>query len=108
MDSRRLQHFVSVVDHGGFTAAAKATFVSQPALSFAVKELEADLGSALFDRIGRKVRLTAARDAVAGIESDVLRLACLPTLAADPTATLIGRFRSHPPGVRVDLAAPED
>ena len=54
MDTRRLQHFVAVVDHGGFTAAAKATFVSQPALSLAVKELEADLGTPLFDRIGRR------------------------------------------------------
>ena len=129
MDTRRLQHFVAVVDHGGFTAAAKATYVSQPALSLAVKELEADLGTPLFDRIGRRVQLTAAgtallgparqvlRDletgraavtAVAGLESGVLALACLPTLAADPTANLIGRFRSHYPGVRVDLAAPED
>jgi DNA-binding transcriptional LysR family regulator len=129
MDSRRLQHFVAVVDHGGFTAAAKAVYVSQPALSLAVKELEADLGTSLFDRIGRKVQLTAAgtallgparqvlRDlktgraavaAVAGLESGVLSLSCLPTLAADPTATLVGRFRSRYPGVRVDLAAPED
>ena len=46
--------------------------------------------------------------AVAGLESGVLSLACLPTLAADPTASLIGRFRSHYPGIRVDLAAPED
>ena len=129
MDTRRLQHFVAVVDHGGFTAAAKATYVSQPALSLAVKELEADLGTPLFDRIGRRVQLTVAgtallgparqvlRDletgraavtAVAGLESGVLSLACLPTLAADPTANLIGRFRRHYPGVRVDLAAPED
>ncbi len=129
MDTRRLQHFVAVVDHGGFTAAAKAVFVSQPALSLAVKELEADLGTPLFDRIGRRVQLTAAgaallgparqvlRDletgraavtAVSGLESGVLSLACLPTLAADPTATLVGRFRRHHPGVRVDLAAPED
>jgi LysR family transcriptional regulator, carnitine catabolism transcriptional activator len=129
MDTRRLQHFVAVVDHGGFTAAAKATFVSQPALSLAVKELEADLGTPLFDRIGRRVQLTAAgtallgparqvlRDletgraavtAVSGLELGVLCLACLPTLAADPTAALIGRFRSQFPGVRVDLAAPED
>jgi LysR family carnitine catabolism transcriptional activator len=129
MDSRRLQHFVAVVDHGGFTAAAKATFVSQPALSLAVKELESDLGTLLFDRVGRRVQLTAAgvalvgparqvlRDlqiglaavlAVNGLESGSLSLACLPTLAADPTAALVGQFRSHHPGVRVDLAAPED
>jgi DNA-binding transcriptional LysR family regulator len=129
MDTRRLQHFVAVVDHGGFTAAAKATFVSQPALSLAVKDLEVDLGTLLFDRIGRRVQLTAAgsallgparqvlRDletgraavaAVSGLESGVLSLASLPTLAADPTAALVGRFRSRYPGVRVDLAAPED
>ena len=120
---------MAVVDHGGFTAAAKATFISQPALSLAVKELEADLGTPLFDRIGRRVQLTAAgaallgparqvlRDletgraavtAVTGLEAGVLSLACLPTLAADPMAGLIGRFRSKYPGVRVDLAAPED
>ena len=129
MDTRRLQHFVAVVDHGGFTAASKAVFVSQPALSLAVKELEADLGVKLFDRIGRRVQLTEAgsallgparqalRDletgraavaAVAGLVSGALSLASLPTLAADPMAGLVGRFRSQHPGVRVDLAAPED
>jgi DNA-binding transcriptional LysR family regulator len=129
MDSRRLQQFVAVADHGGFTAASKATFISQPALSLAVKELEAELGTPLFDRIGKRIQLTAAgtallgparqvlRDletgraavtAVVGLESGVLSLASLPTLAADPTAALVGRFRSLHPGVRVDLAAPED
>lgn len=128
MDTRRLQHFVAVVDHGGFTAASKAVFVSQPALSLAVKELEADLGIRLFDRIGHRVQLTeagwallgparqvlrdletgrAAVEAVAGLATGSLSLASLPTLAADPLASLVGRFRRHYPGVRVDLAAPE-
>ena len=129
MDSRHLQHFVAIVDHGGFTAAARATFVSQPALSLAMRNLEAELGTPLFDRIGRKVQLTSAgrallgparqvlRDletgraavtAVTGLESGVLSLCCLPTLAADPTAAFVGQFRSRYPKVRVDLAAPED
>ncbi|HVB90758.1 MAG TPA: LysR substrate-binding domain-containing protein [Acidimicrobiales bacterium] len=129
MDSRRLQYFVAVVDHGGFTAASKAVFISQPALSLAVKELEADLGAPLFARIGRRVQLTEAGSALLGPARQVLRdlatgraavmavtslasgslsLASLPTLAADPMAALVGRFRSHHPGVRVDLAAPED
>ena len=73
MDTRRLRYFVAVVDHGGFTAAAKATYVSQPALSLAVKELEADLGAALFDRIGRRVQLTAAGTALLGPARQVLR-----------------------------------
>lgn len=129
MDSRKLAHFVAVVDHGGFTAAAKATFVSQPALSLAVKDLEAELDVALFTRIGHRVRLTPAgaalleparrvlRDietgraavaAVAGVVAGSLSLASLPTLAADPVAGMVGEFRRHHPGVRVDLASPED
>ena len=129
MDSRRLGYFVAVVDHDGFTAAAKAVFVSQPALSLAVRELETELGTSLFVRIGRRVTLTAAgsallgparqilRDletghaavaAVAGLTAGSLSLASLPTLAADPMAQLVGAFRRHHPSVRVDLAAPED
>src|ERR1700677_2246743 len=73
MDSHRLRHFLAVVDHGGFTAAAQAVYVSQPALSLAVKELEAELGVALFVRTGRKVRLTAAGVALLGPARQVLR-----------------------------------
>jgi LysR family carnitine catabolism transcriptional activator len=129
MDSRKLAHFVAVAEHGGFTAAAKAAYVSQPALSLAVKDLEAEVGAQLFTRIGHRVSLTAAgsallgparqvlRDletgraavaAVTGLLSGSLSLASLPTLAADPTARMVGEFRRHHPGVRVDLAAPED
>jgi DNA-binding transcriptional LysR family regulator len=129
MESQRLRHFVSVVDHGGFTAAAQAVYVSQPALSLAVKELEAELGVELFVRRGRTVRLTSAGEAllgparqvlrdletgqaavaaVAGVEAGSLTLASLPTLVADPLAPLVGAFRSAHPGVRIDLAAPED
>ena len=129
MDSRKLAHFVAVADHGGFTAAAKAVFVSQPALSLAVKDLEAEVGAQLFTRVGHRVSLTAAGSALLGPARQVLRdletgraavaavtgllagslsLASLPTLAADPTAAMVGEFRRHHPGVRVDLAAPED
>jgi DNA-binding transcriptional LysR family regulator len=129
MDLRRLTYFLAVVDHGGFTAAADEVDVSQPALSLAVKELERELGVGLFDRVGRRVQLTAAgralveparqalRDvetgraavaAVAGVRAGTLALASLPTLAADPLAELVGRFRRRYPEVDVDLAAPED
>jgi DNA-binding transcriptional LysR family regulator len=129
MDLRRLGHFLAVADHGGFTRAAKAVFVSQPALSLAVRELEDELGTELFYRVGRQVRLTpagrallgparqalrdvdTARAAVAsvtGLLTGSLTLGSLPTLAADPLAGLVGRFRTAHPGVLVDLAAPED
>lgn len=129
IDLRRLRLFLAVVDHGTFTRAAAASFISQPALSQAIRELEADLGVALFDRIGRRVHLTAAGDAlveparqalrdvdtaraavaaVAGVEAGKVELACLPTLAADPTARLVGAFRSAHPSVTVRLADPDD
>jgi LysR family carnitine catabolism transcriptional activator len=129
MESHRLRHFLAVVDHGGFTAAAQAVYVSQPALSLAVRDLEAELGVALFVRSGRRVQLTAAGEAllgparqvlrdletgqaaveaVAGLAAGTLTLGSLPTLAADPLAPMVGAFRREYPGVRIDLAAPED
>jgi DNA-binding transcriptional LysR family regulator len=129
MDLRHLERFLAVVDHGGFTAAADEVDVSQPALSQAIKELEGELGVPLFERLGRRVVTTAAgralieparqalRDvetgiaavgAVAGISAGSLSLGSLPTLAADPLAGMVGRFRRQHPGVVVDLAAPED
>jgi DNA-binding transcriptional LysR family regulator len=50
----------------------------------------------------------AAVGAVAGISAGSLSLGSLPTLAADPLAGMVGRFRRRHPGVVVDLSAPED
>ena len=50
----------------------------------------------------------ASAASVAGLETGTLALGSLPTLAADPLADLVGRFRAAHPGVVVDLAAPED
>ncbi len=129
MELRRLEHFLAVADHGGFTAAADAADVTQPAISSAVRELERELGVALFERLGRRIRLTAAgaalvgparqavRDveigraavaSVAGVRAGTLAVASLPTLAAEPLAGIVGRFRRAHPGVVLDLAAPED
>ena len=127
MDSRRLGIFLAVVDHGGFTAAGDALDISQPAVSQAVRELEAELETPLFHRIGRGVSLTPAGEAlvlparqarhdlevgrravadVAGLTTGHLDLACLPTLAIAPLAPLVGAFRSAHPGVGIRLADP--
>jgi DNA-binding transcriptional LysR family regulator len=129
MDLRRLGMFLAVAEHGGFTRAAQASFVSQPALSLAVKELEAELGADLFYRLGRQVTLTPAgvalvgparqvlRDldtaraavaTVAGLRGGSLDVCCLPTLAADPMARILGGFSQAHPEVLIALAAPED
>jgi DNA-binding transcriptional LysR family regulator len=129
MDLRRLSLFLAVAENGNFTRAAEATYISQPAVSLAVKELERELGAELFYRLGRHVTLTAAgkalveparqalRDvqvgtaavaAVAGLAAGQLDLCCLPSLAAHPVAELIGRFRGIHPAVTVDIAAVDD
>lgn len=129
MDLRRLRMFLALVDHGTFTRAAAVSYVSQPALSKAVQELEREVGTALFERTRHGASLTAAgralvpharqvvRDveaaraavtAVTGLVAGAVELACLPTLAADPAAPWIAAFRRSYPGIQVQLADPDD
>lgn len=57
---RQLEYFVGIVDHGSFRAAADACFVTQPALSSQIQQLERTLGVRLFERTGRSVHLSQA------------------------------------------------
>ena len=56
---RQLSYFIAVAEHCGFSRAA-ALHVSQPALSQQIRQLEAMLEVQLFDRSGRRIRLTDA------------------------------------------------
>ena len=53
--------FVAVARHGGFSAAAKATFRSQSRISEHIAELEKALGVQLFDRTTHPARLPPTR-----------------------------------------------
>ncbi|MGI9381781.1 MAG: LysR family transcriptional regulator [Methyloligellaceae bacterium] len=57
---RQLTVFRAVASLGGFTRAANELGLTQPAVSLQVKQLEDQLGLALFERGGRKLELTAA------------------------------------------------
>ena len=57
---RRAALFVSVVDHGGFTAAARALGLPKSVLSTAVSALEEELGVRFLTRTGRRVAVTEA------------------------------------------------
>lgn len=57
---RKLRYFLAVARHLSFAQAARELFVAQPALSRAVKALEADYGVRLLDRDSQRVSLTAA------------------------------------------------
>lgn len=60
MDLAELKAFVAVAESGSFSEAAEQLFITQPAVSKRIAALEAELGSALFDRIGRSIQLTEA------------------------------------------------
>lgn len=64
MEIATLQAFVAVADHSSFSEAAEALFLTQPAVSKRVAQLETELGVRLFDRIGRRVSLTANGNAL--------------------------------------------
>ncbi len=129
MDERRLRYFLAVVDHGSVTDAARQLHVAQPSLSQAIRGFESELGVLLFHRVGRGLRLSPAGQALVGPARQVLRateearnaitgvtelrtgtleIAALATLAVDPMATLIGRFRDRHPGVQVRVLEPEN
>lgn len=62
MDIANLKAFVSIANSGSFSLASEELFLTQPAISKRIATLESEIGTPLFDRIGRKVRLTAAGD----------------------------------------------
>ena len=64
MDIHGIQAFLSVSETGSFSRAADALFLTQPAVSKRIHALEHSLGIALFDRIGKSVRLTEAGHAL--------------------------------------------
>ena len=64
LDLRDLRYFEAIAELGHMGRAAKALHRTQPALTGCVRRLEETLGTALFERVGRGIRLTAAGEAL--------------------------------------------
>ena len=72
MDLRQLEIVKTVAETGSFTAAARQLHVSQSAISRQILLLEEELKEPLFLRLGRKVKLTAAGEALLDLSRRVL------------------------------------
>ena len=64
MDMTQLRSFLAIVETGGFGRAAAQCGITQPSLSQQIKRLESSLGVRLFDRLGRRIALTGAGEAL--------------------------------------------
>jgi len=124
MELKQLRTFIEVARAGGFTQAAHTLHISQSAVSKQVAQLEHNLGTPLFDRLGSHVRLTAAGNVVLQRANDMLRLQQellselddlshlargelrlgLPLLGSDALfANLFAEYRRRYPNVQVQL-----
>jgi LysR family carnitine catabolism transcriptional activator len=121
---RELDVFLTLADTLNYRRAAERLHLSQPAVSGVIQRLEESLGSALFERSTRAVRLTeaglvfqerirllrlqadaaveAVRD-VAELREGRVRVAALPSLAAGWLPGVFAQFMQAWPGIRIDL-----
>jgi DNA-binding transcriptional LysR family regulator len=124
VDTRLLRYFAAVAAEGTLSRAAERLFVSQPALTKQIKQLESQLGVQLFTRSRAGMTLTPAgqaladgtpgilavwdqvlRDtrAAASLAARVLRVGFMSSAANEATQQIIAAFGRRRPGWRVDL-----
>ncbi|UQS22954.1 LysR family transcriptional regulator [Amycolatopsis thermalba] len=121
VDTRLLRYFAAVAEEGNLTRAAGRLFVSQPALTKQIRQLEAQLGTTLFTRSRRGMALTDAGRVLAdrvpalldgwdrtcretrAAGSRVLRVGFLASAANEATPAIISAFGRRRPGWRVDM-----
>jgi DNA-binding transcriptional LysR family regulator len=124
LNLRLLQTFMLVAEHRSFRIAAEHAHRSQSAVSTQVKQLEAQLGIALFHRTTRNVTLTAEGDQLyagarramheiglslrnvqeaADVRRGKVTLACVPTMASTALPSILSVFEKDYPEVRVSL-----
>ena len=60
MEIQQLEYFRVIAECGSLTKAAQTLHTSQPSLSRSLRSLEDELGTPLFDRVGRNIVLNSA------------------------------------------------
>ncbi|MGA7985357.1 MAG: LysR family transcriptional regulator [Burkholderiales bacterium] len=91
MADRRLQVFHAVAKHLSFTKAAEALFMTQPAVTFQIKQLEEHFNTRLFERGHGRIALTPAGDIVLDYAERILGLSAeLDTRLKEMTGQIAG------------------
>lgn len=130
METRQIISFLRIAQLGSFSRAAEELGYSQSALTVQVRLLEQELGTRLFDRIGRQVSLTSAgihfhahASRIAqemqvalrttndtGELNGLLRIGTIESLCFSRLPQVLSYFRSHHPKVRFQVitGSPEE
>jgi LysR family hydrogen peroxide-inducible transcriptional activator len=91
MEFHQLRYVCAIADTGNFSRAAERCQVAQPSLSQQVLKLEEELGTKLFDRLGRSIRLTEAGRAFIPRARTILeQMEAARSTAADQSTDLRG------------------
>nr|WP_157169013.1 LysR family transcriptional regulator [Streptomyces typhae] len=123
-DSRHIRSFHEVVRTGSYSAAARSLGYTQPAITQQMKALERSVGTVLFTRVGRRMRLTEAGEALsrhAGVilgnidaaqqqmnaitrlRTGRVRLCAFPSATATLIPEALARLARAHRGIRVEL-----
>ena len=73
LDTRQLVAFKTIVETGGFTKAARQLHLTQSALSHQIKNLESQLQTQVFARLGKRIALTQAGEVLFRYATPVLQ-----------------------------------
>jgi DNA-binding transcriptional LysR family regulator len=124
MADRRLQVFHAVAKQNSFTKAAETLFMTQPAVTFQIKQLEEHFNTRLFDRGHGRISLTPAGEVVLEYAQRILALSgeldtrinemtgeihgplligASMTIAEFLLPRVLGEFKSAYPGVKARL-----
>jgi LysR family cyn operon transcriptional activator len=126
IELRHLRYFLAVAETSHFTRAAAKLHVTQPTLSHQIRQLEGQLNLRLFDRIGRRIKLTAAGELLLpharrvlreleqaqvalgelhGLKRGLLRVGIMQTVNTCLIPEIVSRFSAAHPGVRITCNA---